>query len=233
MTWQMPVAKGRITAKYRQPGGWAAGFHTGVDFGCPTGTPVTAVGPGTVVVAGDQGAYGNCVILRMEDGRFTLYAHLSRVDVKAGQSVSGGLRLGLSGATGNVTGPHLHFETRTANSYNGHTDPMAYLAGKGVTKAAGAKAGAKKSVVRKPVAKKAAPRPAADKAPAAYTVKAGDTLSGIALANLGNAGRYPEIARLNGITDPDRIRAGQRLKLPWCARHCAVPTAGAPPGTRR
>ncbi|MFJ3835246.1 peptidoglycan DD-metalloendopeptidase family protein [Streptomyces sp. NPDC090054] len=177
------------------------------------GTPVTAVGPGTVV-AGDQGAYGNCVILRMEDGRFTLYAHLSRVDVKAGQSVSGGLRLGLSGATGNVTGPHLHFETRTANSYNGHTDPMAYLAGKGVTKAAGAKAGAKKSVVRKPGAKKAAPRPAAAKAPAAYTVKAGDALSGIALANLGNAGRYPEIARLNGITDPDRIRAGQRLKLP-------------------
>ncbi|MFF3014921.1 peptidoglycan DD-metalloendopeptidase family protein [Streptomyces sp. NPDC057939] len=221
MNWQMPVAKGRITAKYRQPGGWAAGFHTGVDFGCPAGTPVAAVGPGTVVAAGDQGAYGNCVILRMEDGRFTLYAHLSRVDVKPGQSVSGGLRLGLSGATGNVTGPHLHFETRTANSYNGHTDPMAYLAGKGVAKAgtkigtkAGTKVGTKKSVVRKPVAKKAAARPAAAKAPAAYTVKAGDTLSGIALAKLGNAGRYPEIARLNGITDPDRIGVGQKLKLP-------------------
>ncbi|MFF4324097.1 peptidoglycan DD-metalloendopeptidase family protein [Streptomyces sp. NPDC001568] len=209
MTWQMPVAKGRITAKYRQPGGWAAGFHTGVDFGCPAGTPVAAVGPGTVVVAGDQGAYGNCVILRMDDGRFTLYAHLSRIDVKAGQDVTGGLRLGLSGATGNVTGPHLHFETRTANSYNGHTDPMAYLAGKGAAKAA-----AKKSTVRKPAAKKAAPRPAAAKAPAMYTVKAGDTLSAIALAELGNAGRYQEIARLNGITDPDRIGVGQKLRLP-------------------
>ncbi|MEU8779315.1 peptidoglycan DD-metalloendopeptidase family protein [Streptomyces sp. NPDC048606] len=225
MTWQMPVTKGRITAKYRQPGGWAAGFHTGVDFGSPTGTPVTAVGPGTVVAAGDQGAYGACVILEMDDGRFTLYAHLSRIDVTAGQSVAGGQRLGLSGATGNVTGPHLHFEARTANSYNGHTDPMAYLAGKGVAKAGakvgvkpgvkpGVKAGAKKSVVRGTAAKKAAPRPPAAKAGATYTVKAGDTLSAIAVAKLGRADRYPEIARLNGITNPDLIMVGQKLKLP-------------------
>ncbi|MFG2621201.1 peptidoglycan DD-metalloendopeptidase family protein [Streptomyces sp. NPDC048507] len=209
MSWHMPVTKGRVTATYRQPGGWAAGFHTGVDFGCPAGTPVSAVGPGTVVVAADQGAYGNCVILRMDDGRFTLYAHLSRIDVTAGVAVGGGQRLGLSGATGNVTGPHLHFEARTANSYDGHTDPLAYLAGKGV-----AKAGAKKSTARTPAAKKATARTPAAAAGAAYTVKAGDTLSGIALARLGSAGRYPEIARLNGITDPDRIRAGQRLKLP-------------------
>ncbi|MER5886241.1 peptidoglycan DD-metalloendopeptidase family protein [Streptomyces sp. NPDC001941] len=210
MSWNMPVAKGRVTAKYRQPGGWAAGFHTGVDFGCPTGTPVSAVGPGTVVVAGDQGAYGNCVILQMEDGRFTLYAHLSSVDVKAGQGVGGGQRLGLSGATGNVTGPHLHFEARTANNYNGHTDPMAYLAGKGVAKAGGAK----KSTAKKAAPKKAAPRATTAKAPATYTVKSGDTLSGIALAKLGNAMRYPEIARLNGIPNPDHIQAGQKLKLP-------------------
>ncbi|NGO79668.1 peptidoglycan DD-metalloendopeptidase family protein [Streptomyces sp. YC504] len=213
-SWTMPVGKGRVTAKYKQPGGWAAGFHTGVDFGCPTGTPVNSVGPGTVVVAGDQGAYGNCVVVQMSDGRFTLYAHLSSIDVKAGQGVAGGQRLGLSGATGNVTGPHLHFEARTANHYNGHTDPLAYLASHGVAKAGGAKkstvkkAAAKKTTARKTTAKKAAPRAAT------YTVKAGDTLGAIAQSKLGNAGRYPEIAKLNGIPNPDHITVGQKLKLP-------------------
>ncbi|MFI6942381.1 peptidoglycan DD-metalloendopeptidase family protein [Streptomyces sp. NPDC050418] len=212
--WTMPVAKGRVTARYKKPGSWAAGFHTGVDFGCPTGTPVSSVGPGTVVVAGDQGAYGNCVIVQMSDGRFTLYAHLSRVDVKTGQGVAAGQRLGLSGATGNVTGPHLHFEARTANHYNGHTDPMAYLASHGVAKAGGAKkstvkkAAAKKTAARKAPAKKAAPRAAP------YTVKSGDTLGAIAQSKLGSAGRYPEIARLNGIANPDHITVGQKLKLP-------------------
>lgn len=197
----MPVASGRVTAKYKQPGGWAAGFHTGVDFGVPTGTPVASVGPGTVVTAGDQGAYGNCVVVQMADGRFTLYAHLSKVDVRVGQGVAGGHRLGLSGATGNVTGPHLHFEARTANNYNSHTDPMAYLKGHGV----GGKATAKSAT-----AKKAAPK----KAPGTYTVRSGDTLGAIAQATLGSASRYPEIAALNGIADPNLIKVGQKLKLP-------------------
>ncbi|MDG4861841.1 peptidoglycan DD-metalloendopeptidase family protein [Streptomyces sp. T-3] len=204
-TWSMPVAKGRVSAKYKQPGGWAAGFHTGVDFAVPTGTAINAVGPGKVVVAGDQGAYGNCVIIQMSDGRFTLYAHLSKIEVGVGTNVNGGQRIGLSGATGNVTGPHLHFEARTANNYNGHTDPMAYLADKGV-----ARAKPRKAAARKTTAKKAAPK----KAPATYTVRSGDTLSGIALAKLGNAGRYPEIAALNGIANPNLIQVGQKLKLP-------------------
>ncbi|MFC7302847.1 peptidoglycan DD-metalloendopeptidase family protein [Streptomyces monticola] len=202
-TWSMPVAKGRVTAAYKKPGSWAAGFHTGVDFGVPTGTAVTAVGPGSVVVAGDQGAYGNCVIIKMTDGKFTLYAHLSKIEVGVGQHISGGQRIGLSGATGNVTGPHLHFEARNANHYNGHTDPMAYLAGHGVSRA------------KKSTAKKAAPRKTAPKkAPATYTVRAGDTLGGIAQAKLGSASRYPEIAALNGIANPNLITVGQKLKLP-------------------
>ena len=206
-TWSMPVDKGRVSAKYRQPGGWAAGFHTGIDFAVPTGTPVKSVGPGTVVTAGNQGAYGNAVIVKMSDGRFTLYAHLNALDVKTGQSVTGGQRLGLSGATGNVTGPHLHFEARTRNEYNAHTDPLAYLAGHGV-----AKAGAKKAAA--PRKKAAATTARASAAPASYTVRAGDTLSGIAQSKLGNASRYGEIAKLNGIANPNLVRVGQKLKLP-------------------
>ncbi|RII18775.1 Murein DD-endopeptidase MepM [Streptomyces sp. YIM 130001] len=193
------MAEAPVTTAYRKPGAWAAGFHTGIDFAVPTGTPVVAVGPGSVVVAGDQGAYGNCVVVGMTDGKFTLYAHLSRIEVEVGQQVTGGHRLGLSGATGNVTGPHLHFEARTANHYNGHTDPVAYLAAHGVTSAAGtAKSG-----------KAPAGKPAG-----AYTVKAGDTLGAIARTQLGSAARHPEIAALNGITDPNLIKVGQKLELP-------------------
>ncbi|WP_419996586.1 peptidoglycan DD-metalloendopeptidase family protein [Streptomyces boninensis] len=214
----MPVDKGRVTAKYRKPGAWAAGFHTGVDFGVPPGTPVKAVGPGTVVTAGWDNAYGNYVVLQMADGRFTLYAHMSQLGVRSGDHVGGGQQIGLSGATGNVTGPHLHFEARTANRYHGHTDPMAYLAGHGVARAK--KATARKTTARKTTAKKAtaakttARKTTAAKRPATYTVKAGDTLSGIAMAKLGAARRYLEIARLNGIANPDAIAVGQRLKLP-------------------
>ncbi|MYW69988.1 peptidoglycan DD-metalloendopeptidase family protein [Streptomyces sp. SID8379] len=212
-TWGMPVDKGRVSAKYRQPGSWAAGFHTGVDFAVPTGTPVKSVGPGAVVVAGNQGAYGNAVIVKMDDGRFTLYAHLTSLDVRTGQSVTGGQRLGLSGATGNVTGPHLHFEARTRNEYNGHTDPLAYLAGHGVGKTGAKKATAKKAAPRKAATTRtASARKTA--APASYTVRAGDTLSGIAQSKLGSAGRYGEIAKLNGIANPNLIQAGQKLKLP-------------------
>ncbi|WP_343244997.1 peptidoglycan DD-metalloendopeptidase family protein [Streptomyces sp. SID14478] len=207
-TWSMPVDKGRVSAKYRQPGGWAAGFHTGVDFAVPTGTPVKSVGPGTVVTAGNQGAYGNAVIVKMNDGRFTLYAHLNSLDVKTGQSVTGGQRLGLSGATGNVTGPHLHFEARTRNEYNAHTDPLAYLSGHGVGKAGAKKAAAKKTAVKKT----AAPRKTS--APASYTVRAGDTLGAIAQSKLGSAGRYGEIAKLNGIANPNLIKVGQKLRIP-------------------
>ncbi|MFJ6699501.1 peptidoglycan DD-metalloendopeptidase family protein [Streptomyces sp. NPDC091272] len=206
-TWNMPVGRGRISAEYRQPGGWAAGFHTGVDFAVPSGTPVDCVGPGTVVTAGDQGAYGNAVIVRMDDGRFTLYAHLSSLAVKPGQAVSAGERLGLSGVTGNVTGPHLHFEARTRNEYNGHTDPLAYLASHGV-----AKAGAKKPAA----ARKKASSPAATASSAAsfHTVRPGDTLSAIAQSKLGNADRHGEIAKLNKIENPNLIAVGQKLKLP-------------------
>ncbi|MFB7174911.1 M23 family metallopeptidase [Streptomyces sp. NPDC056254] len=82
---------------------------------------------------GWQGAYGNTVVIRHDDGLYSLYAHLSRTSVTTGQKTSGGQEVGLSGSTGNSTGPHVHFEIRTTNIYNGHTDPLAYLRSLGVT----------------------------------------------------------------------------------------------------
>ncbi|MFE5940903.1 transglycosylase family protein, partial [Streptomyces sp. NPDC056470] len=107
-----PVSGGEITTPYRQAGGWAAGFHTGVDFAVPTGTAVWSVAPGTVVSAGWEGAYGNAVLIRHDDGMHSLYAHLSSVSIAGGEEVTAGKMIGFSGSTGNSTGPHLHFEVR-------------------------------------------------------------------------------------------------------------------------
>jgi murein DD-endopeptidase MepM/ murein hydrolase activator NlpD len=129
----LPVAGSAVGTGYRAAGGmWSSGYHTGVDFAVPTGTPVKAVGAGTVVSAGWGGAYGNQVVIKLNDGHYAQYAHLSSFSVSAGQSVSVGQRLGLSGATGNVTGPHLHFEIRTTPNYGSDVDPVAYLRSRGV-----------------------------------------------------------------------------------------------------
>ena len=95
--------------------------HNGVDYGAPTGTPVRSVGDGTVEFAGVQNGYGNVVILKHRNNHTTLYAHLSRMDVRKGESVSQGQNIGAVGATGWATGPHLHFEFQV----NGvHQDPL-------------------------------------------------------------------------------------------------------------
>jgi len=86
--------------------------HKGVDYGAPTGTPIRAVGDGTVDFAGWQNGYGNVVEVRHGNGRSTLYAHMSRIDVKRGQHVDQGMRVGAVGSTGWATGPHLHFEVK-------------------------------------------------------------------------------------------------------------------------
>ncbi|MGD9485299.1 M23 family metallopeptidase [Streptomyces sp. TRM70308] len=123
----------RISAAYGIPGDWLAGRHTGVDFAVDTGTEVHAVGTGTVDVAGEQGDYGETVVVRLADGHFALYAHLSAYDVKVGQRVTGGDRIARTGATGRVTGPHLHFEVRTGREYGTDVDPVQYLADRGVS----------------------------------------------------------------------------------------------------
>lgn len=95
--------------------------HKGVDFGAPTGTPIHAVGDGVVETAGWQNGYGNVVEIRHGSGRSTLYAHMSRIDVKKGQKIEQGGTIGAVGQTGWATGPHLHFEVKL----NGEqTDPL-------------------------------------------------------------------------------------------------------------
>jgi murein DD-endopeptidase MepM/ murein hydrolase activator NlpD len=91
---------------------WRA--HKGVDYGAPSGTPVRAVGDGVVEFAGWQNGYGNVVEIRHSNDRATVYAHLSRIDVRRGQRVDQGAHVGAVGATGWATGPHLHFEFKVA-----------------------------------------------------------------------------------------------------------------------
>ncbi len=95
--------------------------HRGVDYGAPAGTPVRSVGEGVVEFAGWQNGYGNVVQIRHAQERSTLYAHLSRIDVRKGQIVEQGERLGAVGSTGWATGPHLHFEFQVNGQ---HVDPM-------------------------------------------------------------------------------------------------------------
>ncbi|MGW7264027.1 peptidoglycan DD-metalloendopeptidase family protein [Streptomyces sp. NPDC054842] len=130
----LPVEGATVGTSYKTAGSmWSSGYHTGVDFVVPTGTTLKAVGPGTVVSAGWGGAYGNQVVIRQADGQYSQYAHLSSLSVSAGQTVTGGQQIGLSGATGNVTGPHLHFEIRTTPDYGSDVDPLAYLRAHGVS----------------------------------------------------------------------------------------------------
>ena len=96
--------------------------HNGVDYGAPTGTSVRSVGDGVVEFAGWQNGYGNVVQIQHSKGRETVYAHLSRIDVKKGQHIEQGAHLGAVGATGWATGPHLHFEFKVSGA---HQDPMA------------------------------------------------------------------------------------------------------------
>jgi murein DD-endopeptidase MepM/ murein hydrolase activator NlpD len=95
--------------------------HLGVDYAAPTGTPVRSVGDGTVSFAGWQNGYGNVVQVQHGGDRMTLYAHLSRIDVRRGQRIEQGQRIGAVGMTGWATGPHLHFEFRIRGQ---HQDPL-------------------------------------------------------------------------------------------------------------
>jgi murein DD-endopeptidase MepM/ murein hydrolase activator NlpD len=88
-----------------------ARFHAGVDFPAPAGTAVAAAGSGRVVFAGTSGSgWGNLVVVAHRLGVRTRYAHLSRIEVQLGERVNAGSTIGLVGATGEATGPHLHFE---------------------------------------------------------------------------------------------------------------------------
>ncbi|MET8178786.1 M23 family metallopeptidase [Streptomyces sp. NPDC005336] len=132
-TFVSPVTGSYVSTGYQASSGlWSSGSHTGIDFHAASGTSVHAVGSGEVVEAGWGGSYGNNVVIKMNDGTYTQYGHLSSIGVSVGQKVTPGQQIGLSGATGNVTGPHLHFEARTSPDYGSDMDPVAYLRSHGV-----------------------------------------------------------------------------------------------------
>ncbi|MFD9236666.1 peptidoglycan DD-metalloendopeptidase family protein [[Kitasatospora] papulosa] len=132
--WTAPVENANVTTQYRASGAsWSSGYHTGSDFQAASGTSVRSIGEGTVVSASWSGSYGNEVVIQHSDGMYSQYAHLSSLEVTTGQTVTGGQQIGLSGSTGNSTGPHLHFEVRTGPSYGSDVDPIAYLRSHGVS----------------------------------------------------------------------------------------------------
>lgn len=91
-------------------------FHAGVDIGASSGTPVACAGNGTVISAGWNGGYGNCVIVDIGNGLSAVYAHLSAINVSSGETVAAGQTVGAVGSTGDSTGSHLHYEVRLYGS---------------------------------------------------------------------------------------------------------------------
>ncbi len=122
-----PLAFSRVSSGYGMrfhPISGNRKAHLGVDYAAPTGTAVRSVGDGRVRFAGWQGGYGKVVFVEHSNGQSTVYAHLSRIDVRVGQSLGKGEQIGAVGSTGASTGPHLHFEFRV----NGrHQDPLAMV----------------------------------------------------------------------------------------------------------
>ena len=129
--WRKPDPRRRWTGPFRDPvaatlrdnfgvrrvfNGQPRSRHEGVDFAAPAGAPVKAPAPGRVALAADLYYSGGTVILDHGGGLFTTYFHLSRIDVGAGQTVKAGRRIGSVGATGRVTGPHLHWGARLSGA---------------------------------------------------------------------------------------------------------------------
>lgn len=124
----MPLALARITSDFgHRPNPFGKGhvFHRGIDMAAPAGTPVQAVAAGTVITARRDRSYGEFVVIDHHNGYRTLYAHNSKLLVKAGDRVNVGQQIAKVGSTGQSTGPHLHFEIHRDGK---RVDPSPYLA---------------------------------------------------------------------------------------------------------
>ena len=113
---------------------WSSGHHTGQDLSATAGTPILAAAAGVVVFTGNGGPYGNLTQIQHPDGVQTWYAHQTEIRVKVGDKVRPGQVIGSVGATGNTTGPHLHFEVRVGGQ---PSDPRPWLGGAPAVAAAG------------------------------------------------------------------------------------------------
>ncbi|CDZ94358.1 M23 family metallopeptidase [Pseudomonas saudiphocaensis] len=123
-----PVGEARLGSAYGNridPFRKKLAFHSGVDFALPSGSEVVAAAGGRVRFAGYRGAYGNLVEIDHGNRLVTRYAHLSRLNVQAGDVVTPAQRIGAVGSTGRSTGPHLHFEVLHDGQF---VDPQRFLA---------------------------------------------------------------------------------------------------------
>lgn len=124
---QMPV-QGRITSLFgsrRDPLNGSHKNHQGVDIAAPLGTPIGAAATGTVIFAGQQGGYGNTLVIEHADGKRTRYAHADQLYVTQGDHVRSGQTIATVGSSGRSTGPHLHFEVLENDQ---RIDPLSQLA---------------------------------------------------------------------------------------------------------
>jgi len=115
-----PPVKAQISDVFgtaRTFNGKVQSVHQGLDYAVPEGTPVAALNGGTVLLAQSLFFEGNCVVLDHGQGLLTLYLHLSQIEVKEGDRVTSGQKIGLSGGTGRATGPHLHVAVRWQGVY--------------------------------------------------------------------------------------------------------------------
>lgn len=125
--WRNPINGACVTSDFgprRRPTRGASSYHQGCDLGAGCGTPVRSAAPGRVVFAGRSGGYGNTVIIQHPDGSRTLYAHLSRINVRSGTRPSSSTIIGRVGSTGVSTGCHLHFGLMRGGRY---VDPQNYI----------------------------------------------------------------------------------------------------------
>ncbi|WP_393081123.1 M23 family metallopeptidase [Streptomyces sp. LN704] len=130
-SYSLPTSSYTLTSRFGDAGSmWSSGYHTGLDFAAPTGTLIKAVHSGTITEAGWAGSYGYRTILTLDDGTELWFCHQSSISVSVGQKVGTGDVIGRVGATGNVTGPHLHLEVHPGGG--DAIDPMAWLQSKGI-----------------------------------------------------------------------------------------------------
>ncbi|MGY1829253.1 M23 family metallopeptidase [Geodermatophilus sp. SYSU D01180] len=121
---------GRVTSCYGPR--WGT-MHQGVDIAAPIGTPVFAPEGGVVLQAGPASGFGQAVYVQHDDGSITLYGHVNRFFVSAGQVVSAGQQIAEVGNKGQSTGPHLHFEVHEGGLYASRVDPMPWLRAHGIS----------------------------------------------------------------------------------------------------
>ncbi len=119
-----PVRHYHFTAVFGQPGPWSSGYHTGLDFAAPEGTPIRAVADGVVKAAGPGGAYGNLLQIQIKKNVEAWTAHMESISVSVGDHVKRGQIVGYVGMTGHTTGPHCHFEIRIKGQY---INPATYM----------------------------------------------------------------------------------------------------------